>query len=125
MVIDVDDREALKAAQAGALVAVAFEQNGGVIGTVDAEGGANGVGAGQLAVGGGNAVGGDQVGALAQLLQEHAHGQNASDGVPVGAGVGADQKPFAFADGFQDGIDRVGGTGRGAAVGGIAGRSQP
>ncbi len=98
MVIDVDDREALEAAQPGALSAVAFEKDGRVIGTVDAQGGADAGGSGKLAIDGRNAVGGDQVGALADLLEKHAHGQHAAHGIPVGPGVGADQEPLAIAD---------------------------
>ena len=108
MVVDVDDEEALEAAEAGALDAVAFEQNGRVIRTVDAQGGADGAGLGKAAKDGGNAVGGDQVGALAHLLKQHAHGEDAADGVAVGAGVGADEEALARADEFEDGVDGVG-----------------
>ena len=92
VVVDIDDEKPVEAAQAGASQAVALQQNGGVVGAVNAQGGADGIGVGQGAVDGGNAVGGDQIGALAHLLEQHAHGQDAAHGIAVGMGVGADEE---------------------------------
>ena len=65
VMIDVDEEKRLQAAQPGAIQAVALQQNRGVIGAVNAHDAADGISAGQGAVSEGNAIGGDQVGALA------------------------------------------------------------
>ena len=83
---------------------------------MDAHGGADGAGAGELAIDGGNAVGGDQVGALAHLLEQHAHGQHAADGIAIGAGVGADKESLAVADDFENGVRPGSADGAGTAL---------
>jgi hypothetical protein len=59
MMIDIDHGEAFETAQAGALERVAFKQNRGVVGTVNAHGRADSARARQGPIDCGNAVGGD------------------------------------------------------------------
>ena len=103
VVIDIDVEERFQPAQPGALQPVAFEQDHRVVRSVDAHRGANRVGAGQTAVDGRDSVGGNQVGALAHLLQQHARGQHGAHRVAVGTRMRAHQEPLAAANHFQDG----------------------
>jgi len=71
--------------------------------TVDAEDGLDIGGAWQGAVDGWDAVGGDEVSVLAELVEEHAHGEHGADGVAIGTGMGADEEAVAGLDGSDDG----------------------
>ena len=105
--IDVDEEKRLQAAQPGAIEAVALQQNRGVIGAVNAHDATDGLSAGQGAVSGGNAIGGDQVGALAHGFQQHAHSQHGAHSVAVRTRVGADQEALAAAEHVENGGDGI------------------
>src|SRR6185437_8449487 len=83
MVVDVDEEERVETVNPGAANSVALQQNYGIVRTTDAHGGADAAGAGQPTVDGGDAVGCDQIGSLAHLFEQYAHGQHAADGIAV------------------------------------------
>jgi hypothetical protein len=113
VMVDVYEEELLEALEPCAFEPITLKQNRRIIRAVDAVRGANGICSRHGAVDNGNAVGGDKVGTLAHLLEQHAHSEDAAHGVAVGPGMGADKEPLAFTKNFDDGLNRVGAKYRG------------
>jgi hypothetical protein len=116
VVIDVDGEVPVEAAKSCALDAVALEENYGIVMAADAEGEGDRVGLWQVAIDDGEAIRGDQVDVLAELAEEHSHGQHAAYGVAIGPRMRADEETLALAEDTEDGGDGGdfdGGGGRG------------
>lgn len=113
VVIDVDEVIGIQAVEAGALQAVALEQDDRVVGYGDFLHGADSQRAGKAAIEQGDMIGSDHVGLFAHLLEEHGEGQHAAQSVAIGAGVGAEQEAPPAAQDLKDGLHGVGRRERG------------
>ena len=106
MVVDIDEAAVFEAEEAGALDAVALEEDGGDAGVGDDVGGGGGVmdtlDVGKGAVDEGDGVGDDDVGLAAELVEDLGEREDGADGVAVGAGVGGEDEPGRGAECLQE-----------------------
>ena len=95
VVIDIDQEKPLQAEQPRPLQPIALQQDGGVIGALDASARSYLLGPRQRPVDLRNPLRRHHVGVLAQLFQQHSHGQHRAHRIAVGPRVRTDQEPLA------------------------------